>query len=231
MTETTENITAEKKAVFPQEKMENSGPVPENQTQVNTESYQLNNLTPFAESIIQVSGEKLNNCYQCGKCTAGCPITYAMDILPHHIIKMVQLGMEEKVLTSKTIWLCAACETCGTRCPNEIMLSPIMDALRQRALNSKYKNKIGEKATAVFHREFLSSIKSHGRVYELMMMAMSIMKSGNLINFILKFEWVSYLKLLFAVLPKGKMSLFPHNIKKKKEFKNIFKKLNNAQKV
>ena len=225
MAETTENNVAEKNVNIPRDNIEGSGPESGNFMQKSAESYQLNMLAPFAESITRVSGEIINNCYQCGKCTAGCPVTFAMDILPHHIIKMVQLGMEEKVLTSKTIWLCAACETCGTRCPNEIMLSPIMDALRQRALNSKYKNKIGEKATAVFHKEFLSSIKTHGRVYELMMMGMSRLKSGRLRNYILKGEWIADIKLFIPMFLKGKMGLFPHRIKKRKEIKKIFKKL------
>jgi heterodisulfide reductase subunit C len=87
-----------------------------NQINMNVDnSYKLKNYESFAIDIINVSGEKINNCYQCKKCTAGCPITFAMDILPHQIIKYIQLGLEEKVLTSKTIWLCAACETCGTR--------------------------------------------------------------------------------------------------------------------
>lgn len=192
------------------------------------DTYKLKDFSSFTKDIINVSGEKINNCYQCRKCTAGCPITFAMDILPHQIIKYIQLGFEEKVLTSKTIWLCAACETCGTRCPNEIDLAAMMDALRQRALASQYRNRIGEKGTAVFHEEVLSSIKSHGRLYEGVMMLMSILRSGRFIKFIVKLEWLSYLKLAANLFFKGKLGLLPHNIKRRKDLRQIINKYKNA---
>jgi heterodisulfide reductase subunit C len=193
--------------------------------------YKLNDFESFAKSVINVSGEKINNCYQCKKCTAGCPITFAMDILPHQIIKYIQLGLEEMVLTSKTIWLCAACETCGTRCPNEIKLADMMDALRQRALSSKYKDQIGEQGTSAFHKEFLSSIKSNGRVYEAMMMAKARMKSGRFLCYLFKGEWIADIKLFIPMFMKGKMGLFPHRIKHRKEMTKLFKKLAIARKV
>jgi heterodisulfide reductase subunit C len=192
------------------------------------EIYKLKNFESFAKSIINVSGERINNCYQCKKCTAGCPITFAMDIMPHQIIKYIQLGLEEKVLTSKTIWLCAACETCGTRCPNDIMLADMMDALRQRALSRGYNSKIGEPATKAFHKEFMASIKSHGRIYEIMMMGMSILRSGRLIDFIVKLDWLTYLFLAPKLLLKGKLGLLPHNIKHRKELRQIIKKYKKA---
>ena len=194
-------------------------------------TYKLKDFASFAKDIITVSGEKINNCYQCKKCTAGCPITFAMDILPHQIIKYIQLGLEEKVLTSKTIWLCAACETCGTRCPNEIDLAAMMDALRQRVLASKYNGQIAEKGTASFHKEFLSSVKSNGRVYEAMMMAKSRMRSGRFLSYLLRGEWIADIKLFIPMLLKGKMGLLPHRIRNRKEIKKIFKKFTMARKV
>jgi heterodisulfide reductase subunit C len=195
------------------------------------ETYKLKDFASFAKDIVNKSGEPINNCYQCKKCTAGCPITFAMDILPHQIIKYIQLGLEEKVLTSKTIWLCAACETCGTRCPNDIMLADMMDALRQRALVSKWRNSIGEKGTSAFHKEFLSSIRANGRVYEAMMMAKSRMRSGRFLSYLLKFEWITDIKLFIPMLLKGKMGIFPHRIKNRKEMKKLFKKFAMARKV
>jgi heterodisulfide reductase subunit C len=195
------------------------------------EIYKLKDFESFAKSIINVSGEQINNCYQCKKCTVGCPITFAMDIMPHQIIKYIQLGLEEKILTSKTIWLCAACETCGTRCPNEIKLADMMDALRQRALASKWRSSIGEKGTSAFHKEFLSSIRTNGRVYEAMMMAKSRMKSGRFLSYLQKGEWIADIMLFIPMLLKGKMGILPHRIKERKEVKNIFKKFVMARKV
>ncbi|MBN2402464.1 MAG: 4Fe-4S dicluster domain-containing protein [Spirochaetes bacterium] len=195
------------------------------------DTYKLKDFSSFTKDIINVSGEKINNCYQCRKCTAGCPITFAMDILPHQIIKYIQLGFEEKVLTSKTIWLCAACETCGTRCPNEIDLAAMMDALRQRALATQYRNRIGEKGTSVFHQEFLSSVKSNGRVYEAMMMAKSRMRSGHFLTYLLRGDWIADIKLFIPMLLKGKMGMLPHRIRNRKEIKKLFKKFAIGRKV
>jgi heterodisulfide reductase subunit C len=88
---------------------------------------------PFVQQVEEISGQDLLDCNQCGKCSAGCPVVAAMDILPNQAIRMAQLGMEE-VLQSKTIWICASCLTCSTRCPKGVDLPRLMEALRQIAL-------------------------------------------------------------------------------------------------
>jgi heterodisulfide reductase subunit C len=89
--------------------------------------------------VEEISGQKLYACYQCGKCTAGCPMTDDMDILPNQVIRYLQLGMED-VLDSKTIWICASCFTCGVRCPHGIDISKVMEALRQITLRKNIDN-------------------------------------------------------------------------------------------
>jgi len=88
---------------------------------------------PFVARVEEISGQDLLACNQCGKCSAGCPIVAAMDILPSQVIRMAQLGMEE-VLESNTIWICASCLTCVTRCPKGVDLPRLMEALRQISL-------------------------------------------------------------------------------------------------
>jgi heterodisulfide reductase subunit C len=88
---------------------------------------------PFVRQVEEISGQDLLACNQCGKCSAGCPIVAAMDLLPSQVIRMAQLGMEE-VLESNTIWICASCLTCVTRCPKGVDLPRLMEALRQIAL-------------------------------------------------------------------------------------------------
>ncbi len=84
----------------------------------------------FVKKVEEISGETLPSCYQCGKCSAGCPMSFAMDLLPNQIIHLVRLGLEEDIAKSKTIWLCASCLTCSVRCPRGVDLSRIMEALR-----------------------------------------------------------------------------------------------------
>jgi heterodisulfide reductase subunit C len=88
---------------------------------------------PFVRQVEEISGQNLLACNQCGKCSAGCPVVAAMDILPSQVIRMAQLGMEE-VLESNTIWICASCLTCVTRCPKGVDVPRLMEALRQISL-------------------------------------------------------------------------------------------------
>jgi heterodisulfide reductase subunit C len=84
----------------------------------------------FIREVEELSGQKLLSCYQCGKCSAGCPMVEAMDILPNQVIRLLQLGQTEDVKNSKTIWICASCFTCEARCPKGVDLSKIMEAVR-----------------------------------------------------------------------------------------------------
>ena len=84
--------------------------------------------------VEEISGEDLTACYQCGKCSAGCPAAGSMDILPNQIIRLIQLGLVQDALESETIWFCAACQTCYARCPKGIDLTRVMEALREIAM-------------------------------------------------------------------------------------------------
>lgn len=83
----------------------------------------------FVKKVEELSGENVYSCYQCGKCSAGCPIVDDMDLLPNQVLRYLQMGFEE-VLDCRTIWLCATCFTCDVRCPKGIDVSKVMEALR-----------------------------------------------------------------------------------------------------
>jgi heterodisulfide reductase subunit C len=89
----------------------------------------------LVERIREMTGENVLACYQCGKCSAGCPLASFMDILPNQVIRLVQLGVED-VLECKAIWLCASCFTCAARCPKGIDLCRVMEGLRRIQLRS-----------------------------------------------------------------------------------------------
>ncbi len=90
--------------------------------------YILNN--EITKRVEEISGQNLFSCYQCGKCSAGCPVSPDLDILPNQIIRFLQIGDTEDALNTKTVWLCAACFTCLARCPKGIDVPAVMDALR-----------------------------------------------------------------------------------------------------
>jgi len=90
----------------------------------------------FMTQVEQISGQKILACYQCGNCSAGCPVSDHMDILPNQIIRMVQLGMDEQLMTSKAIWTCVSCMTCNTRCPKNVRIAEVIEAVREIVLRS-----------------------------------------------------------------------------------------------
>ncbi|MFQ5901630.1 MAG: 4Fe-4S dicluster domain-containing protein [Thermodesulfobacteriota bacterium] len=88
----------------------------------------------FLKLLERISGEDLSKCYQCGNCSGGCPAAFAMEIAPHHVIRLLQLGQEEPVLKANTMWLCVSCLQCSSRCPKFVDPANILEALRQLSL-------------------------------------------------------------------------------------------------
>ena len=170
----------------------------------------LNVDTTFARQGASDWKVDLFACYQCGKCSNGCPVTFAMDYLPHQLIRMLQLGLTEEVLGSKTIWVCASCETCYTRCPNEIEISKLMDDLKQEVL--KQGRKPDQEAVVRFHEVFLNNIKRFGRINETFLMGVYQMRSSwsdlkkSQIDFSGLFKNMG---LGLSMLKRGRLSLFP----------------------
>jgi heterodisulfide reductase subunit C len=92
---------------------------------------------PFILKVEELSGQDLLTCYQCGKCSAGCPAVSKMDILPNQIVRMAQLGMKDELLHSQSIWSCASCMTCNVRCPKGINIAEVIEAVRQILLRKR----------------------------------------------------------------------------------------------
>ncbi len=105
---------------------------------VTTENLRSDILKDLAE----ISGENVADCYQCGKCTSACPVNQAMDILPHQVLRLLQLGMVDEILNSKTIWICASCFTCAGRCPRDVDLANLMEGLRLTLLRQRDASRI-----------------------------------------------------------------------------------------
>jgi heterodisulfide reductase subunit C len=91
----------------------------------------------FVARVERLSGQNLRACYQCGKCSAGCPVVSRMDILPNQIVRFAQLGLEAELLASGAIWTCASCMTCNVRCPKGISIAEVIEALRQILLRGR----------------------------------------------------------------------------------------------
>ena len=167
----------------------------------------------FSQQVKQLSGVKLDRCYQCLTCTLGCPVAFAMDYHPDQIIRMVQLGLKKQVLSSSTIWICAGCATCVSRCPNEVDILRVMDTLREIALQEKIRGK--EINIPAFHQTFLNNIRRFGRSHELSMLLLLKLKTRDIFSDIV---------LGIRMLPKGKLKPLPRRVKGLKEIRTIFEK-------
>lgn len=171
----------------------------------------------FRRKLEEVSGEKVYLCFQCEKCTNGCPVSSHMDIAPHKLMRLIHLGLREEVLHSDTIWLCASCETCTTRCPNGIDIAAVMDALRQLCLQEGIP--ASQYSVPIFHSAFLSSVKRHGRVQETEMALTYSVES---------YGWGEFLKqtgMGFGMFIRGKLKLKPSRIRAIREIRDIFRKV------
>ena len=120
----------------------------------------------LADKIIAESDVKIHECYQCGKCTAGCPMAHAMDIMPRQVVRMLQLGMVEELMKSKTIWVCASCHMCVERCPHEIDIPTLIEFTRYEAKRRKLYT---VKEVNVFTEAFLANVELFGKSQEVIL--------------------------------------------------------------
>jgi heterodisulfide reductase subunit C len=125
--------------------------------------------TTVAKAVAADLGENVYNCYQCKRCSAGCPVAQFADMHPAQIIRAAQLGDLEAAVTSTFIWLCTGCVTCSTRCPQEIDVAAVMDELRAISWQEDLVPK--DRPFADILRFNFDSIVRWGRLYEIELIA------------------------------------------------------------
>lgn len=171
-------------------------------------------------SAIRREVPEVYRCYQCLTCSLGCPLVFAMDLKPHEIVKYAQRGEKEKLLRASTCWICASCETCATRCPNEIPIVKLMDLLRQMSVREGVVKEQGPK----INDAFLAEIKYLGRVHELALIIDLKRRTGGLFK-----VNPDEIRLGAAMFRHGKLKLLPKKIKDTKTIKKIFSRLESAK--
>lgn len=164
------------------------------------EDKHLEAVTGFCEEVTRASGQEIEACYQCGKCTAGCPTARAMDMKPNQVIRAVQLGMKDLVLEANAIWHCAGCETCGSRCPRDIDMARVNKALARMCLREHRMPK--DPAVAIFHESFIESVRRWGRAHELEVVGLTKLRGPG--------QRFKDIPLGAALFSKGRLALLPH---------------------
>ncbi|HCW51994.1 MAG TPA: heterodisulfide reductase subunit C [Clostridiales bacterium] len=166
----------------------------------------------FLAEVDAMAATQVEACYQCGKCSGGCPLSYAMDYQPRQIMRLVQMGLDEEALRSRTIWICATCYTCTARCPRDIDIAGVMDALRVTALRRGVRP--AERNVGVFHRLFLDYVRCAGRSYELGLIFMYKLRTLRL---------TEDLALGLKMFTRGKLAIRPEASRGRDEVLAIFR--------
>jgi len=151
----------------------------------------------FASLVESESHANLMACLQCQKCTSGCPVAGIADVRPHEMVRMVQFGQRDELLGCRMLWQCTSCQTCATRCPQQVSVAAITDGLRRLSVQG---DSPAKSATVTFNQLFLKAVRKRGRMHEAGLMAAFKLRTLRL------FEDLGKLPMM---LWKGKLPLFP----------------------
>jgi len=153
----------------------------------------------LARRVQEELGQNVYLCYQCVKCTSGCPVGEFFDWQPNQIMRALQLGQEDIALESQTPWLCASCQTCTTRCPQNLDITAIMEFLTREAVARGIEPSVPQ--VDDFNQAFLREVRLWGRSYEPGVMAEFKLRNPRTI--------LDDLDMYTGFIKKGKVGFFP----------------------
>ena len=171
----------------------------------------IKNNKEAIENVQKRSGVSITDCYQCGKCSAGCPMAHAMDITPRQVIRYLQLGLWDEALHSQAPWICASCHTCTARCPHDVDLAALMEEVKQEA---KAQNIIPVRDVNLMTNLFMKTIEFFGRSHEVMLIGLYNFLSGHLLQDVPTAPFLYF---------TGKIRLRPHLVKDRKAVRRLIK--------
>ena len=174
----------------------------------------------FLRIVERLSGENVSACYQCGKCSAGCPVLPDVELSPNRVMRLVQLGLEQSALDNDMIWSCAGCGTCTSRCPEGIRVGRVLDALRAVAERRGIVSAPGATQVRTFYRAFLDCVRDFGRNSEVGLMGAYNISSGRLFTNVVKAPWF---------LLKSKISFTAHKVRRLDRIGRVFKRIDEIE--
>jgi len=172
----------------------------------------------FDTLLQDIGGATLSGCFQCQKCTSGCPIAGGADVKPHEIVRLAQLGARQELLSSRFIWECTSCGTCEARCPQGVNLPAAIDTLRRLSREGGF---VADPAVAMFNDIFLDIVHHIGRVHELALMAAFKLRTRRFTQDVSK---------LPMMLRKGKFAFIPWLVPGRDERRRIFRRAREERK-
>ncbi len=166
---------------------------------------------PDGQTLLEImrrrTGRNPSDCYQCGKCSAGCPMAEETTLRPHDVLRLILRDDRERLFTGESIWICLTCETCTARCPNGCDPARIMDALRELEPAS------ASRRIKAFHQAFLDQIKRYGRLYEVGLVVQYKLHTGTLLQDVAATP---------GMFRRGKLNLLPHRVRDVADVRRIF---------
>ena len=170
----------------------------------------------FIEEIRKIpGGDKILDCIQCGVCAGSCHARFAMDYSPMQILKMAHLGLKQEVLSSSTIWICASCYTCASRCPRSLNIPAIMSGFKHMAMKNNVKAPIELKPK--FHKAFTEIVGKYGRMHEPALQLKLTKKTSPR-------QLLHNASLGVRMLRKGKLNLKPSKLASTTRFSRVVEK-------
>jgi heterodisulfide reductase subunit C len=166
------------------------------------------------------AGERIKRCIQCGTCTGSCPVSYAMDISPRQLIALFRAGELETIMKSRSIWICASCYACTTRCPSGIKITDVIYALKRTVMEKEYRSKAPQ--VQVLAKLFVANLMSYGRLHEGTLIRKYYMKTGI-------FKLFGFIPLVKKMYETKRLALFPKKIKEHQSLSRIIKKAQEIQ--
>lgn len=192
----------------------------------------------LAREVKTRSGASPMSCFQCAKCSSGCPVASRADVKPHELVRLVQMDQRRSVLGSRSIWECTSCQTCVTRCPQKVDIAAMNDALRAMSLAAGMA--APGTAVPVFNQVFLKNVRERGRVHEMGLMVAFKLRSLFAVSWNVSLAstrqrtmaiWRAKVLRLFAdagkvpmMIAKGKLSLFGPRVRGKAQRKAMFRR-------
>jgi heterodisulfide reductase subunit C len=174
----------------------------------------------FLEQVHLIpSGDVIKRCIQCGTCTGSCPVSYAMDISPRQLIALFRLGDMETIMKSRTIWICASCYACTTRCPSGIKITDIIYALKRTAMETGRKSQAPQVQTLA--TLFVDNLMRYGRLHEGTLIRRYYTRTG-------PFKLFNFIPLAKKLFRTKRLQLFPKRIKQHASLSRI---INKAQEI
>lgn len=168
-----------------------------------------NYLNKIHDEIVTVVEPNIYYCYQCGRCTAGCPLADVYEYQPNEVIRLIQLNKIDSILNANSVYLCLSCEICSSRCPQEVKIASIMNYLR---ISSWQYRRFRLPLIRNFYNLFLKIVGIFGRSFEPLLIL-----SLNLVNK----RFFNDFDIAIKILKKGKIRIIPELIKNRKDISEV----------